>query len=434
MTPQANFMVLAAIDPARLAELTALLESMNDEPGRTNPDNSLIPFAQFETLHFSRLVILNDGTLNDVRAYGGEPAPTYPLYLALVGDIDGEVDRFFDELLRRAEDGLRAIFSCCEGFNAQTDLLGWMRAHEAPPIAAYVNWRGRTVRQIQEEAALREALRSHLEANVTDFRNLPPREVHKKLRRFLDAELSSHRLKLTPEAATPIGWWIRNALHLIGVPLLALLLSPLLILIAPLYVFLLRRQEKTDPELCWRVNQRDSDRLSDAEDHYVTNQFNAMGSLKPGLVRLATAIGVLSVVNYAARHFVRPGRLGRIRTIHFARWVFLDNKKRMIFFSNYDGTVESYMDDFINKTGFGLNAVFSAGIGYPRTNWLVLDGCDAEQKYKDFLRRHTLPSQVWYKAYLGLTAIDLERNTRLRQGLESRSMSEPEAREWAALL
>jgi hypothetical protein len=213
-----------------------------------------------------------------------------------------------------------------------------------------------------------------------------------------------------------------------------LLLSPLLILIAPLYIFCLRRQEKTDPELCWRVRQEDSDRLSDAEDHYVTNQFNAMGSLKPGLVRLATAIGVLSVVNYAARHFVRRGRLGRIRTIHFARWVFLDGKKRMVFFSNYDGTVESYMDDFINKTGFGLNAVFSAGIGYPRTNWLVLDGCDAEQKYKDFLRRHTLPSQVWYKAYLGLTAIDLERNTRIRQGLELRSMGESEAREWAALL
>ena len=144
-----------------------------------------------------------------------------------------------------------------------------------------------------------------------------------------------------------------------------------------------------------------------------------MGSLKPGLVRLLTVIGVLTTVDYAARHFVRRGRLGRIRTIHFARWVFLDGKKRMVFFSNYDGTVESYMDDFINKTGFGLNAVFSNGIGYPRTNWLVRDGCGDEQKYKDFLRRHTLPTQVWYKAYPGLTAIDLERNTRIRQGLES---------------
>jgi hypothetical protein len=246
--------------------------------------------------------------------------------------------------------------------------------------------------------------------------------------------LSSRQLKLTPPRPTPIIWWIGNALHLIGVPLLGLLLLPLLIVIAPIYLFCLRRQEKTDPELCWRVNQADSDYLSLFEDRYVTNQFNAMGSVKPGLVRRLTLSGVLTTVNYAARHFVRRGRLGRIRTIHFARWVFLDDKKRMVFFSNYDGTVESYMDDFINKTGFGLNAVFSAGIGYPRTNWLVRDGCGDEQKYKDFLRRHTLPSQVWYKAYLGLTAIDLERNTRLRKGLELSSMSEQEAREWVALL
>jgi hypothetical protein len=106
----------------------------------------------------------------------------------------------------------------------------------------------------------------------------------------------------------------------------------------------------------------------------------------------------------------------------------------MIFFSNYDGSVESYMDDFINKTGFGLNASFSNGIGYPRTNWLVMDGCIDERKYKEYLRRHTLPTQVWYKAYPGLTAVDLERNTRIRRGLEASSISEQEAREWLALL
>src|ERR1051326_8935351 len=115
MTPQANVMVLAPIDPARVAELHQLPDSMNDAPGRVNPDNSLIPFRQFDTLHFARLLILDDQTLNDVRAYGGRPAPTYPLYLAFLGDIDGDVDSFLHEAVRRAGDGLRAIFSCCEG-------------------------------------------------------------------------------------------------------------------------------------------------------------------------------------------------------------------------------------------------------------------------------------------------------------------------------
>ena len=223
-------------------------------------------------------------------------------------------------------------------------------------------------------------------------------------------------------------------LHLIGVPLLLLLALPLLIVAAPLFLIRLRHLEKTDPEHCPTVDQTYSDALALAEDHDVTNQFSAMGSLKPGLFRLVTVMGVLLTVNYAARHLVRPGRLGRIRTIHFARWAFIGGTQRMAFFSNYDGSVESYMDDFINKTGFGLNASFGNGIGYPRTNWLVLDGCADERKYKEFLRRHTLPTQVWYKAYPGLTAIDLERNTRIRRGLADTSMSDKEAREWLALL
>lgn len=434
MTPQANFMILAAINPAREAELRQLLASMNEAPGQVNANNALLPFTRFNTLHFARLIILEDKTVNDVRVYGGGPAPIYPLHLALVGDIDGDLNDFFQQLVNVAGTGLGAIFSCCTGFTARTDLLDWMKSHTTHALAAYVNWRGRTVHRIQEEEALREALVSYIADNAAAFHGLAPRQVQVKLQQFLNAERAAGRLILSGESPTPIGWWIRNVLHMIGIPLLVLFLLPLLVLIAPFYLIWLRHLEKTDPELCWRVDQKYSDTLSRFEDRSVTNQFSAMGSLKPGWVRLLTVIGVLGTVNYAARRFVRRGRLGRIRTIHFARWVFLDDKKRMVFFSNYDGTVESYMDDFINKTGFGLNAVFGNGIGYPRTNWLVMDGCQDEQKYKNFLRRHTFPTQVWYKAYPGLTAIDLERNGRIRRGLEAASLSEEEVRAWVALL
>ena len=60
-----------------------------------------------------------------------------------------------------------------------------------------------------------------------------------------------------------------------------------------------------------------------------------------------------------------------MQTIHFARWVFLDDKTRVLFASNYDGSHQSYMDDFINKVGWGLNLVFSNGVGWPRTDWLI---------------------------------------------------------------
>jgi hypothetical protein len=433
MTPQSNFMVLSAVNPDRESELRRLLASMNTAPGRLNADNAVIPFSQIDTLHFVRFVILEDKTLDDTRAYA-EPASTYPLYLAFLGDVDGGIPAFFEKLTKVAGDGLRSIFSCCTGFTADTDLVGWMTRQNVQAIAAYVNCPGRTVRRIREEAALRTMLEAYIESNVVALRNLSPRAIHARLQTFVRTQVSNGQLTLSVESPSAIEWQISNFLHLIGAPLLLLLASPLLILVAPAILMSLRELEQTDPELCWRVDQDHSDGLALLEDHDITNQFTAMGSLKPGVLRLLTLIGVLGTVNYAARHIVRPGRLGRIRTIHFARWVFLDGRKRMVFFSNYDGTVESYMDDFINKAGFGLNAVFSNGIGYPRTNWLVRDGCRAEQKYKDFLRRHTVPTQAWYKAYPGLTAVDLERNGRIRQGLESASMSERETREWLALL
>lgn len=433
MTPQAHFMILAPVMPAREAELRRLLASMNDAPGRVNPSNALIPFARFDTLHFARLLILDDPTLEDARLHG-LPVPTYPRYLAFLGEVDGDEAAFLHEVARHAEAGLRAIFACCEGFGADVDLLAWMQRRRSPASAAYINTQGRTVRQVREEAALYETLEARLADTAPKMADLPPREIHARLRQFVAAETVGGRLSLSDEPVTPLGWRIGNLLHLIGMPVLLVLLLPLLIVIAPFYLFRLRQLEKTDPDPYLPADLAYSDALALAENHDVTNQYSAMGSRKPGLTRRLTIIGVLMVVDYAARHLARPGRLGRIRSIHSARWVLIDDTARLAFFSNYDGSAESYMDDFINKAGFGLNVFSSCGIGYPKTNWLLLDGCADERKFKEFQRRHTLPTQVWYKAYPGLTAIDLERNSRIRRGLEATAMSDREAGAWLALL
>ena len=433
MTPQSSFMVLAPVDPRREADLRRLLASMNDAPGRVKAGNSLIPFDQFEMLHVARLFILDDKTLDDVRVYGLRRR-TYPLYLAFLGNLDGDAHAFLEELARRSADGLRAIFSCCEGFTSDVDLVGWMKQHSRAPIAVYVNWRGRTVRRVREEAALRDALEQHADSHAAALDGLPAREIHATLKRLIDADVAAGRLTLSADSSTPLAWRMGNLLHLIGFPLLLLLASPALVVIAAIFLIRLRALERTDPEVCPRVDETYSGGLALIEDHDVTNQFTALGSLKPGIVRLWTVTLVLWIVDYAARHLFTHGRLARIRTIHFARWVFLDDKRRVVFCSDYDGSVKSYMDDFINKVGFGLNVVFSNGVGYPRTNWLVLDGCADERKYEEFLRRHTLPTEVWYKAYPGLTAVDLERNGRIRHGLESASISDRAAGEWVALL
>ncbi len=430
MTPQSTFTVLAPIDPAREGELRGLLDAMNDAPGRVDPNNQIVPFEQFDTLHFARLLILDDQTVGDVEIHG-LARRTYPLYLAFLGDIDGGERAFLKELARRAGPGLRAVFSCCEGFRPDTDLVAWMKQHRSAPIANFVNTRGRTVTQIREEAALWDALQRRVDAGVPGDTALARYET---LRDFATGEIDAGRLRFTAPGRTPLLWSIRKFVHMVGMPMLALAFLPVLIATLPFYVVALRRLERSDPELIPTVDQEYSDALAATEDHDVTNQFSALGSRKPGSVRLITTLGVLMTIEYAARHLTWPGRLGRIRTIHFARWVFVGGRDRVVFCSNYDGGVDTYMDDFINKAGFGLNASFSNCIGYPTTNWLIRDGCKDERKYKEFLRRHTIPTQVWYKAYPGLTAIDLDRNSRLRQGLLAEEMTERDAADWLALL
>ncbi len=433
MMPQSNVLVIAPLRMEREAELRSLLASMNFIPGRVNPANPLLPFEQFPQLHFARFVILSDPTVDDIqKAYGISP-PDYPLCLAFLADFDGTADDFRADLVRRAGAGLAQIFSFCQDFTPGTDIARWMKERDYPPAAIYVNWLGRTVQQIREENALRLALESHIQAKPAFFAEKSPREVHAALREFMQAEIRAGRLTVTPPPPTPLGWWLGNAVHLIAVPLILLVLAPLLILYLPLFLIQLRRREKSDPEITTPVALSYLAKTAALEDYDVTNQFTVIGAIKPGLFRLGTMRFLLWVLNWTARHIYIRGQLSRVETIHAARWVFINDRKRMIFASDYDSSVYTYMDDFINKIGWGLNLVFSNAVAYPTTRWLVLDGAKDEQNYKNNLHRHQLPTEVWYKAYLGLTVFDLKRNTLIRQGIENAGLPETALRQWLAL-
>ena len=63
-----------------------------------------------------------------------------------------------------------------------------------------------------------------------------------------------------------------------------------------------------------------------------------------------------------------------MRTVHFAHWAFINNGSRLMFFSNFDHSWDSYLDDFIEKAHGGLTLAWGSGVGFPPTRFLVLDG------------------------------------------------------------
>lgn len=425
-------MLVARIAESREADLRALLSGMNAEPGIANPHNALLPFGEFESLHFARWLILDDETLADHAAHG-LPAPQFPRQITFMGDCDGDDDAMLAELARRAAPGLRAIFAHCEGFDERTDLLAYMRAHAVPIAANYVNWRGRTVGQLKEEKALQKLLSSHVARSGVGS-GAEAQRLRNELIALAREEQRAGRLALTPEQSTPLRWRLANLVHAIALPAALAVLSPLLLVAAPFVAMRLRTLEKSDPEVCPRPDPEALARLRELEDRDVTNQFSALGSLKPGRFRRWLASTILVFIDYACRHVFNRGHLGRVRSIHFARWVFVDDRKRVMFASSYDGGHEAYMDDFVNKVAWGLNLVFSNGIGWPRTDWLIKRGARHEQRFKRYQRRHQIPTQVWYRACPGLTALDMIRNHRIREGLEKATMSDAEALAWLRLL
>lgn len=156
------------------------------------------------------------------------------------------------------------------------------------------------------------------------------------------------------------------------------------------------------------------------EDVKVQNHMVSVTPIKDGRFRLLTLRLVLWVINLIARLTANKGSLGGISSIHFARWVITPGNKSLIFMSNFDGSWESYLNEFIDRAARGLTAVWSNtdnAVGFPRTKWLVTEGARDEARFKAYARFSMVPTHTWYSAYPDLTVSNIDNNMRIRQGL-----------------
>ena len=154
--------------------------------------------------------------------------------------------------------------------------------------------------------------------------------------------------------------------------------------------------------------------------------------IKPGLLRRAALKAVFAAIAQLATNLYRPGWLGTLGTIHFARWVRVPGTPDLIFLSNYGGSFESYLEDFITKAHFGLTGVWSNTEGFPRAANLVQQGASDGDFFKWWARRQQVPTGCWYSAYPQLTTTNIRTNAAIRQGLGT-ILTEEEARRWLLL-
>jgi hypothetical protein len=413
--------IVAPVRQRRLAPLRRLLERIGEDPA----GNSELPFGRMRGVHFARLVLLEvSRDLDDARISG---------QLIYMSDVDEPLSAHLDDLLH-CEVGLDAVFGNCSGYPSRGVTRDarrrWLECHLIQTQAFYVNTVGRGVLQIQRESLLRSEIEQFLDEH--DWEGREPLDVRAAI---LD------RLRRRPELAwalTPVpgpgsGEVVRNVLA-VALPVAGLAAAaPVLVALLPLYAAVVRWHEAHDYVDTARPTAAQERLLGELEDYGPQNQFSAIGLVKTGRLRSGTVAAALRGLDLAARHVFNKGTLTGVKTIHFAHWTRLDQGRRLIFASNYDGTVKSYNDDFIDRVWWGLNLVFSNGFGWPRTRFLIWGGAQNEQPFKNYLRCHQIPTQVWYSAYPGLTAANITNNAKVRAGL-SGFMNSSEAERWLHLI
>ncbi len=103
---------------------------------------------------------------------------------------------------------------------------------------------------------------------------------------------------------------------------------------------------------------------------------------------------------------LEPLGLNRVGTLHFARFLFIDNDTRFLIFTTFDGTFANYMNDFVNETGDAFNLIL------PFMD--IPDGVLPVQQHREafykLIKANDATSEVVYSAYPDLSVLEIIKN------------------------
>jgi len=410
---------ITRVDSAKLASLEGLLQEIQDS--NLTGHHPGLPLADLKRLHFGSMVIFKD------------PDGNYDPTLVFENNFDGELDDYLEDLLERAAAGLHQIYSHCLDYRAtgsqdREEILAFLHAHIVRPNAYHIGNVGRGVARIKQEEEMMDGIEAFLDGFAREgLEDVSPSSLRNSIQQFVESKpewaWARQAQKRMTFAERLIPW-----VKVIGVGLLVLILLPLLLPFLIIYLIALRGREITDRSEIPSPEQGHIQRLARREDHIVQNHMASLCYVKPGQFRRATLRGVLWLANLVARVSYK-GKLSGLDSLHFAHWVLIDNGRRLLFLTNYDGSWENYLDDFIDKAAFGLTGIWSNTMDFPRTSFLVFGGARDAARFKAIARRTQAYTNVWFSAYPKLTVQGVDNNSTVREDL-FRSLSETATMNW----
>jgi deferrochelatase/peroxidase EfeB len=456
--------VAVPFDSANADSVNAKLDSFGNPVKRV--DGGVRDMLRDSSVHFMSINVLDADKVSDHGAF-----------VVIETNQDGQKPAAIKDLAEKLSKPLREIFSVAGHEVSEEQLESFLTKHShdtgwgifSTPGLNHTGTPGMTAVRIRTEWNFARDARKL--ANSEDISG-SPLQILTKVRDEM-AKMPEHERLMTAEdvpfvkhdrnASLPIGNAIWDALKTFTWPFLLVLfaavlavpywafyaggfsfalgmgfltiLAGMIVLLIGILVFYarLRKKENTDRVLDQVPDFETLQEVMANENNGNINHLYGISKMKPGKLRRITLRLAFWFIAQMATFVFRPGYLGNIGTIHFARWVLIPKTDKLLFLSNYGGSWESYLEDFITKAAAGLTAVWSNTEDYPRTENLFFKGATDGDRFKRWARRQQLPTRFWYSAYLNTTTDRVRGNSLIRLGLLT-AKTESQAREWLLLL
>jgi hypothetical protein len=403
MSRQTPLTLVTPVKPESRDALASLLNQVRQDLQNEKFES----FEKLGTIHYARWLTIDaePGAAKDVLP---------PERLVFSSNFDGSEEKHLMGLSTVAAGFIDSIYGCCIGYPLPGDRtpqtrINYLSQWKVKEAAFYVGAPGRNLDQIKNESLLRNHIRKFL--NNSNWSGSKPGEVHREIQKDVfsrpEFQWAKDRTKLPG-----VNW---AGMVLLG--LILLLLLPVIIIWILLVHFLYERTDKPLGLKPSQVSEKHLKALEEHEDLETQNQFTQVLVMKPGSIRLITLKGLMLFAKSLIAFLFTQGKLMGIPTIHFARWVMIDNNKTMLFFSNFDGSWQQYLGDFIDKSGWGLTGIWSNTVNFPKTRFLFTGGAYDEEHFLAWSRYYEIPTQVWYCAYPELSIKNIVNNSFIRQQL-----------------
>ncbi|MFT3908519.1 MAG: hypothetical protein QM737_03785 [Ferruginibacter sp.] len=425
MTQHGAYSIIVNIREDKLQTLAALLQEVVDKDVETN---EIVPFKKITSIHFARFIILD-------RCFDAK-GKTIPARLAFTTNYDLPLNDHLNQLVSVAGTGLWRIFSMCEDFPPgdfnTNSLETFLRTHNKKAETFYAGVGYRSVQQIHNEHVLRTAINDYADSQKDIFKGESAVNIRKQIIDFVRSNKELEWAK-APEEPASTSWKFIFYGKIILLSLLVIILIAPILVFAIIWILIMLMHEISEKDLPDPVTNDHIRALVNRETQMVQAQFSALGNIKAGKFRLWTMLFLLRMTDFLAPYLFSNGRLSGIPTVHFARWLIINEGRQMLFLSNYDGNSENYLRDFIHIAPRQLTLMFCHTEGYPKTRLMVFGGAKDAEGFMASARYKQIITNVWYSANKEVSVMNIYRNSKIRNGLYG-NMSEEKAKKWLSII